>query len=320
MSSTRQRFPTSAPGGVSRPKQGNDRAAGAPGVGLLAAGRRLTFAALALVACGVGAQPTAQPRNPSDPLSQTETEINLLKIEMQRLRSDIELMKGHVGRVVQYLQQRDAPGGTPQAGVPAPAQVPPPAAAAFNPAKANVSIAGAPTIGRLDAPVTIVEFSDFECQFCQRFFKTILPEIKRDYVDSGKVRYVFLDFPLEQIHFKARKAAEAAQCAAEQGKFWEMHEILFSQDGNLDLRQYGAYAKKLNLEAFAFELCLASGKQSVKIDRSLASGTSVGITATPSFIIARTERGDLINGGNIITGAQPYEQFRRAIEQALAGK
>jgi len=249
--------------------------------------------------------------------SQTDTEINLLKIEMQRMRSDIELMKGHIGRVVQYLQQRDVQGMAP----PLPPQAQPvQPGLGFNPANAKVSIAGAPTLGRADAPVTIVEFSDFECPFCQRHVASTLPEIKREYVDTGKVRYVYLDFPLEKIHFKARKAAEAAHCAAEQGKFWEMHDVLFNQKGNLDLRQYGAFAKQLGLEAFAFDLCLNSGKQSAKINRGLASGSSIGVNATPSFIITRTERGDIVSGGNIITGAQPYDQFRNAIEQALAAK
>lgn len=183
-----------------------------------------------------------------------------------------------------------------------------------------MSIAGAPTLGRADAPITIVEFSDFECPFCQRHFRSTLPEIKRNYIDTGKVRYVFLDFPLEGMHFKARKAAEAAHCAAEQGKFWEMHDILFEQSANLDIRQYPDFAKKLNLEAFAFDLCLNSGKQTAKINRGLASGQSVGINATPSFIVAKTDRGDIVSGGNLITGAQPYEQFRNAIEQALAAR
>ena len=274
--------------------------------------------ALALANGPAGAQIAAAKPKPAAP-SAMDTEVNLLKIEMQRLRADIETMKGHVGRIVQYLQQRDAPGAQPQ--VPPVTQAPPQQPSlGFNPATAKVAIAGAPTLGRADAPVTIVEFSDFECPFCQRHFAQTWPEIKRDYVDTGKVRYVYLDFPLEQIHFKARKAAEAAHCAAEQGKFWEMHDLLFAQNGNLDVGQYVNYAKKLGLEVFAFDLCLGSGKQSAKINRNLASGTSIGVNATPSFIIAKTERGDIVSGGNIITGAQPYEQFRQAIEQALAAR
>ena len=277
-------------------------------------------AAMILVFGPACAQAPAARQKPA--ASAADTEVNLLKLEVQRLRSDIELMKGHVGRIVQYLQLRDAQSAAPQLPPQPQIQAPPaqPPAAGFNPATAKVAITGAPTLGRADAPVTIVEFSDFECPFCQRHFTQTWPEIKRDYVDTGKVRYVFLDFPLEQIHFKARKAAEAAHCAAEQGKFWEMHDLLFAQNGNLDVGQYGNYAKKLGLEAFAFDLCLGSGKQSAVINRNLASGTSVGINATPSFIITKTERGDIVSGGNLITGAQPYQQFREAIEQALAVK
>ncbi len=276
-------------------------------------------AAMILVFGQACAQTPAARQKPAP--AAADTEVNLLKLEVQRLRSDIELMKGHVGRIVQYLQQRDAQSAAPQ--LPPQPQVqaaPPQAVAGFNPAAAKVAISGAPTLGRADAPVTIVEFSDFECPFCQRHFTQTWPEIKRDYVDTGKVRYVFLDFPLEQIHFKARKAAEAAHCAAEQGRFWEMHDLLFAQNGNLDVGQYGNYAKTLGLEAFAFDLCLGSGKQAAKINRNLASGTSIGINATPSFIITKTERGDIVSGGSLITGAQPYEQFREAIDRALAVK
>jgi protein-disulfide isomerase len=276
--------------------------------------RNFAAVVLALAAAGLQAQESS-----SAPF-QTDTEINLLKMEIQRLRADVEIMKGHIGRVVQYLQQRDAQSIAPQLQP----QLPPQAQAqqpgsGFNPA-GKVSTAGAPTLGRADAPVTIVEFSDFECPFCQRFFKSTLPEIKRDYLDTGKVRYVFLDFPLEQMHTQARKAAEAAHCAGDQGKFWEMHDILFEQSANLDPRQYAQYARTLKLEGPAFELCLGSGKQSARINRGLASGRSLGINATPSFIITRTERGDAVAGGKVITGAQPYEQFRQAIEQALAAK
>ena len=283
--------------------------------------RHFAAVVFALAATGLNAQSPAP--------SQTDTEINLLKLEMQRLRADVDVMKGHIGRLVQYLQQRDsqsiAPQVQPQLAPPvAQAQTQPtgPAAngAVTGAVTAKINLAGAPSLGRADAPVTIIEFSDFECPFCQRFNKTTLPEIKRDYVDSGKVRYVFLDFPLEQMHPKARKAAEAAGCAAEQGKFWQMHDILFEVSTNLDLRLYPEYAKKLKLESAAFEQCLGSGKQSARINAGLASGRSVGINATPSFIITKTDGGDIATGGVIITGVQPYVRFKDAIEQALAAR
>jgi hypothetical protein len=200
--------------------------------------RNFAAVVIALAATGLNAQSSAP--------SQTDTEINLLKLEMQRLRADVDVMKGHIGRLVQYLQQRDsqsiAPQVQPQLAPPvAQAQSAQPGAAA-GAVTAKINLAGAPSLGRADAPVTIIEFSDFECPFCQRFNKTTLTDIKRDYVDSGKVRYVFLDFPLDQMHPKARKAAEAAGCAAEQGKFWEMHDIVFEVSPNLDLRLYPDYA------------------------------------------------------------------------------
>jgi protein-disulfide isomerase len=273
--------------------------------------RNFTAIVLALAAAGIHAQSLAP--------SQTDTEINLLKLEMQRLRADVDIMKGHIGRLVQYLQQRDSQSIAPQLQpqLPPQAQSAPPGAPG-NAVSAKINLAGAPSLGRADAPVTLIEFSDFECPFCQRFNKTTFPEIRRDYVDSGKVRYVFLDFPLEQMHPKARKAAEAAGCAAEQGKFWDMHDILFEVSPNLDVKLYPDYAKKLNLDGAAFEQCLKSGKQSGRINGGLASGRSVGINATPSFIITKTDGGDIATGGVIVTGAQPYERFKDAIEQALA--
>lgn len=258
-----------------------------------------------------------QAQAPAPAVAQNDTEINLLKLEVQRLRSDIDIMKGHIGRLVQYLQQRDGQSIAPQPQPQAQAQQPGPGG---NAANVRINIAGAPSLGRADAPVTIIEFSDFECPFCQRFSKSTLPEIKRDYVDTGKVRYVFLDFPLEQMHAKARKAGEAAHCAAEQGKFWEMHDLLFEQTANLDLRKYPENAKQLNLDVAKFDQCLGSGRQSAKINGGLASGRAAGISATPSFIITKTDGGDIVTGGVIITGAQPYDRYRQVIEQALAAR
>jgi len=276
--------------------------------GLMGTTKVLAAALLALASVGLQAQA------PSPAPSSTNTEINQLNIEMQRMRGDIEALKGQIGRLVQYIQQREGQGAGPQA------QQDPRGGIPGIPSARRVNIGGAPMLGRADAPVTVVEFSDYECPFCQRFAASTLPEIKRDYVDTGKVRYVFLDLPLENIHAKARKAAEAAQCAAEQGKFWEMHDLLFAQNGNLDIRQYGDFARKLGLDSSAFDLCLGSGRQAAKINRSLASASAIGIDSTPSFIITKSERGDIINGGTIVTGADSYQQFRQVIEQALAAK
>ena len=255
---------------------------------------------------------TSQAQTPAP--AAADSEINQLKNEVRRLRDDFDLMKGQIGRIIQFMQQRDAPNAASQAP-----QNPRSGGLAI-PAAQRVTIAGAPILGRADAPVTIVEFSDFECPFCQRFSSSILPQVKRDYVDTGKVRYVFLDLPLEHLHPQARKAAEAAHCSAEQGKFWEMHDLLFAQAGKLDPRQYTDFSRKLGMDAAAFDLCLGSGRHAAKIDRNKASASAIGIDATPSFILSKSERGDIINGGMIVTGADSYDQFRKLIEQVLVAK
>ena len=90
-----------------------------------------------------------------------------------------------------------------------------------------MATAGEPSLGKPDAPLTLVEFSDYQCPFCRRFFEQTLPALKSKYIDAGQLRYVFRDFPLDQIHPQARQAAESVHCAAEQGKYWEMHDLLF---------------------------------------------------------------------------------------------
>jgi len=232
----------------------------------------------------------------------SDDRVNVLQSEVQRLRSDIDVIKGNIEKIVQYLKQTQTLQPTP------------------GDQTAGLNIAGAPVLGRKDAPVTIIEFSDFECPFCQNFFALTLPQLKREYIDTGKVRYIRMDFPLDRVHRKARKAAEAAHCADEQGKFWEMHDILFAQKGQLDVSQYGGYAKTLGLNTSNFDSCLASGRHAAKIDRSMANAALIGIRVTPSFIVSLTEAGNIVNGGAVITGAQTFAEYRNAIEQALAVK
>lgn len=178
--------------------------------------------------------------------------------------------------------------------------------------------AGFPFLGRHDSPVTVVEFSDFQCPFCRRFFSSTFPELKRDYIDTGKVRYVFIDFPLEQIHPRARKAAEAAHCAGDQGKFWPMHDALFTSLAGLELPQLMAYARALGVDEPAFEACLRSGKQSARIDRALGTGAAAGVKGTPTFLIAKSRAGDTLVWSTSLEGAQPIERFRKAIDEVLA--
>lgn len=177
-------------------------------------------------------------------------------------------------------------------------------------------VAEGPSLGRVDAPVTIVEFSDYQCPFCQRFFTTTFPILKKEYIESGKVRYVFRDYPLAQLHPNARRAAEAAHCAGEQGKYWEMHDLLFQNQQSLAPPELGEHARSLGLNGEAFRRCLASGRNTPRVDRGVADGAAAGVQGTPGFVIGLTKPGDTVEG-TPLRGALPLETFRQIIEQLL---
>ncbi|HLC51942.1 MAG TPA: thioredoxin domain-containing protein [Candidatus Nanoarchaeia archaeon] len=161
--------------------------------------------------------------------------------------------------------------------------------------------------GDKDAPVTIVEWSDFECPFCARFYTETLGLINEQYIKTGKVKLVYKDFPLS-FHPNAQKAAEAAECAADQGKFWEMHDLLFERGVAGGTASFKAYAKELDLKASDFDSCLDSGKTASEIQADMALGGQSGIQGTPGFVV----------NGQIISGAQPFTVFQQVIEAALS--
>jgi protein-disulfide isomerase len=172
--------------------------------------------------------------------------------------------------------------------------------------RVEVSIHGAPVRGSADAPVTIVEFSDFECPFCKQTRPTLKQLLERY---PGKVRLVYRDFPLDSIHPQARRAAEAARCASDQGKFWEYHDVLFTQSPELALEDLRRYGGQVGLDVTKFDACLTAGVYKAAVQRDLDEGTRLGITGTPAFFI----------NGRILSGAQPIEAFTRLIDQELAG-
>ena len=172
--------------------------------------------------------------------------------------------------------------------------------------KVDVSISDDASLGDANAPVTIIEFSDYECPFCFRHAKQTFPLIKEDFIDTGKVRYVFRDFPLSN-HPNAQKAAEAAECAGEQGKYWEMHDILFDNQKVLKIENYKIWAAELALDQTAFDGCLDSGSMESEVRQDMEDGQAIGISGTPVIFI----------NGRAISGAQPYPVFKFAINAAL---
>ncbi|MFH1587183.1 MAG: DsbA family protein [Candidatus Diapherotrites archaeon] len=185
---------------------------------------------------------------------------------------------------------------------------PRPAPAAAPAQKIEVSVDDDPVKGSEDAPVTIIEFSDFECPFCARFYSQTLSQIEKNYIDTGKVKLVYRDFPLS-FHQEAQPAAEAAECADEQGKFWEMHDKIFENQQAISDSSYKQWAAELGLDTGQFNECLDSGKYASEVQKDVADGQAYGVSGTPAFFI---------NGTKLI-GAQPYSKFEEAIENALKG-
>ena len=184
-----------------------------------------------------------------------------------------------------------------------------------------IDLAGHPSKGAADAALTLVEFSDFECPFCGRYFRETMPEIERAYIRTGKVRYVFRNFPLEAIHHEAFKAAEAAMCASEQDKFWEMHDHLFAHQDALAPTDLTGHAAAVGLDLPRFERCLAGGTYAADIRRDLAEGQKAGVRGTPSFFLGVAgSDGRSVKAVKTLGGAFPYAAFKEVIEELLAAR
>jgi len=163
-----------------------------------------------------------------------------------------------------------------------------------------------PARGPAAAPVTIVEFSDFQCPFCGREFP-VIEKLMKEY--DGKVRLVFRHFPLD-FHPFAEKAAEAGACAADQGKFWELHDKMFSNQQKLAVDDLKGYAKSVGIDSTKFDKCLDSGEKKPQVDDDQKAGAAAGVNGTPAFFI----------NGIFINGAQPYEQIKQTVDRELKKK
>lgn len=190
--------------------------------------------------------------------------------------------------------------------------------AADEPTEVKVSIDDDPIKGKADAPVTIVEFSDYECPFCKRNHDQVFPQIAKEYIDTGKVRYIFRDYPLG-FHKRAKPAAVAANCAGEQGKYWEMHEYLFQSKANLTDDKFIEFANSNGLDVPKYEACLKDNKHDAEIDNDFKDGQNYGVRGTPSFFIGKTTDGKEMTGV-YIRGARPFDAFKTEIDKILAAK
>ncbi len=171
----------------------------------------------------------------------------------------------------------------------------------------EVAEAGNPAIGPEDAPVTIIEFSDYQCPYCKSWYDSVHTRLMADY--DGRIRFVYRDLPLSTIHPEAQSAAEAANCAGAQDAYWQYHDALFDAKYGLGAQAYSQYATELGLDVAAFDTCVAERRYQSEVNDDTAIGLNLGLTGTPTFFI---------NGLKLV-GAQPYEVFQQIIDKELAG-
>ena len=165
-----------------------------------------------------------------------------------------------------------------------------------------------PSIGPDDAPITIVEFSDYECPYCRSWHNDVFARLQEEY--PQQVRLVYRDFPLSSIHANAVPAAEAANCANEQDKFWPFHENLFSMELGLSDEAYQEYASRLGMNVQAFLECMESGRYQTEVQADYQFASDLGVRSTPTFFI----------NGIAVVGAQPFDVFKQVIDKELAGE
>jgi protein-disulfide isomerase len=169
-------------------------------------------------------------------------------------------------------------------------------------------------LGSANAPVTLVAFTDYQCPFCGRFEASTFPVLKANYIDTGKIRFILRDLPLD-FHPFALKAAQSVHCAGDQGKYWEMKELVFKNQSNLDADALAGYAKDVSINVDTFKSCMAAGNHLKAISDEAKYAASLGINGTPTFVLGKVV-GDSVEG-KVIVGAQPLEVFEAAIKDML---
>jgi|SRR3989344_115602 len=177
----------------------------------------------------------------------------------------------------------------------------------------NVSVDDDPVMGSKNAKVVVIEFSDYQCPFCRSFWQDTLPQLKKDYIDTGKIKFVYRDYPLS-FHPSAAPSAQSAECARDQDKYWEMHDKIFSEQAKkgqgtvtYSAQDLKTWASQIGLDAGQFSRCLDSGKYKLEVEKDFSDGNVAGVSGTPSFFI----------NGRLIVGAQPFSAFQAIIDEEL---
>lgn len=181
-----------------------------------------------------------------------------------------------------------------------------------------IDISGLNVLGSEAARVVIIEFADFQCPFCVRFFDETLPELRAKYIDTGRVRFVLRHFPLERIHAEAATAAVAAECAGREKRFWEMHDSLFKSRGQLGMDTLVEAAAGLGISKQAFNTCLGEGERHERVRVDTEAAKSWGISGTPTFYLGVADNRNLVSISRMLIGVQPFERFKNALEAIMS--
>ena len=242
---------------------------------------------------------------PASPASTQSSE------ELNALRRELEAIKEGQGRLQKDVQEIKAILQGARAAAQQPPQV--------QPQNVVLTLAGEPTKGDRSARAVLVEFTDYQCPFCGRYVRDAYSQIESEYIKTGKLRYVIREFPLESIHPQAFKAAEAALCAGDQGKYWEMHDRLFANQRALAPEQLAVHAQAIGADEAKFSECLRSGVKAAKVRKDLDDGIKAGVTGTPAFFVGVAD-GATVKVARVVKGAVPFAAFKEAIDAVLASK
>jgi protein-disulfide isomerase len=242
--------------------------------------------------CLVTAMPSLVAAQSSD-LTDLKREIEALRATQLTMQTDLQEIKAILQRPTQAAQ----PSGPV--------------------ANAIVSLRDVMIKGNVTARVALVEFADYECPFCGRYATQSFPEVEREYIDTGKIRYAFIDFPLESIHPQSVKAAEAALCAGDQGKYWDMHDRLMRNQSALSPSALPTHAAAIGLDQARFADCLSGAQHLATVRKHQDLGRAVGVRATPTIFIGRLDPQNTFKAEQLISGAQPFALFKAAIDWTL---
>jgi len=229
------------------------------------------------------------------------------KEEVQALSAQVEEMQKDLAEIKKMLKDiKSAPAARPAAQAPQ-----------FK--EQVVSVGSSPYKGKADATVTLMEFSDYQCPFCARNYREVMPTLTKDYIDTGKLKFVMREMPIPSLHRNAMNASLAALCAGDQDKYWEMHNVLFENQRELDIDNIKSLAASTGVDAATFNDCLDNKDHQKQVNRDIALGAKLGVRGTPGFVLGLTdpEDADKASMSIYVKGAKSLDHFQAVIDDLL---